>query len=441
MFEDLIRKFDGVIRKLRGVGKLTEKNIEESVREIRRVLLEADVNYKVVKEFISAVQAKALGQEVIGSLMPGQVLVKIVHDEMVTLLGKTHVPLRIEDKIPGIVMLVGLQGSGKTTFAAKLGTYLTKQKRRVLLVPADVYRPAASTQLEILGQSAHIPVYSTKTQNPVQIAKEAVEEARKKGFDTVILDTAGRLHIDESMMNELKEMKFAVHPHEILFVADSMMGQDAVRSAQAFQEMLDFDGIVLTKMDSDTRGGAALSIRAVTQKPIKFITKSEKLDGIEPFYPDRMASRILGMGDVVTLVEKVQEAVEQEKREKLAQKLKKQGFTLEDFLDQLEQIRKMGPVSQLVEMLPGMGKMAGEIQVDERVFIRIRAMIQSMTLEERANPHIIDGSRRRRIAQGSGTTVQEVNQLLRNFQTMQTLMKRIGKWGSKRRMPGIPIGF
>ncbi len=292
-----------------------------------------------------------------------------------------------------------------------------------------------------MGQSAHITVFSTKSQNPVQIAKEAVEEARKKGFDTVILDTAGRLHIDESMMNELKEMKSAVHPHEILFVADSMMGQDAVRSAQAFQEWLDFDGIVLTKMDSDARGGAALSIRAVTQKPIKFITKSEKLDGIEPFYPDRMASRILGMGDVVTLVEKAQEAFEREKTEKLVQKLKKQGFTLEDFLDQLEQIRKMGPISQLVEMLPGMGKMAGNVQIDERGLIRIRAIIQSMTLEERANPHIIDGSRRRRIAQGSGTTVQEVNQLLRNFQTMQTLMKRMGKWGPKRRIPGIPIGF
>lgn len=441
MFEELIRKFDGVIRKLRGIGKLTEKNIEESIREIRRVLLEADVHYKVVKDFISAVQSKALGQEVIGSLKPGQVLVKIVYDEMVTLLGKTHAPLRIDDKIPAIVMLVGLQGSGKTTFAAKLGAYITKQKRRVILVPADVYRPAASTQLEILAHAAHVSVFSTQSQNPIQIAKEAVEEARKKGFDTVILDTAGRLHVDEFLMNELKEMKSAVHPHEILFVVDSMMGQDAVRAAQAFQEMIDFDGIVLTKMDSDARGGAALSIRAVTQRPIKFITKSEKIDGIEPFYPDRMASRILGMGDVVTLVEKAQEAFEQEKAKKLAQKLKIQDFTLQDFLDQLEQMRKMGPISQLVEMLPGMGRMTQDVQVDDRVFIRIRAVIQSMTLEERANPHMIDGSRRRRIAQGSGTTVQEVNQLLRNFQTMQTFMKRMGKWSSKPRIPGIPIGF
>lgn len=441
MFEELIRKFDGVIRKLRGIGKLTEKNIEESIREIRRVLLEADVHYKVVKDFISAVQSKALGQEVIGSLKPGQVLVKIVYDEMVTLLGKTHAPLRIDDKIPAIVMLVGLQGSGKTTFAAKLGAYITKQKRRVILVPADVYRPAASTQLEILAHAAHVSVFSTQSQNPIQIAKEAVEEARKKGFDTVILDTAGRLHVDESLMNELKEMKSAVHPHEILFVVDSMMGQDAVRAAQAFQEMIDFDGIVLTKMDSDARGGAALSIRAVTQRPIKFITKSEKIDGIEPFYPDRMASRILGMGDVVTLVEKAQEAFEQEKAKKLAQKLKIQDFTLQDFLDQLEQMRKMGPISQLIEMLPGMGRMTQDVQVDDRVFIRIRAMIQSMTLEERANPYIIDGSRRRRIAQGSGTTVQDVNQLLRNFQTMQTFMKRMGKWSSKPRIPGIPIGF
>lgn len=441
MFEELIRKFDGVIRKLRGIGKLTEKNIEESIREIRRVLLEADVHYKVVKDFISAVQSKALGQEVIGSLKPGQVLVKIVYDEMVTLLGKTHTPLRIDDKIPAIVMLVGLQGSGKTTFAAKLGAYITKQKRRVILVPADVYRPAASTQLEILAHAAHVSVFSTQSQNPIQIAKEAVEEARKKGFDTVILDTAGRLHVDESLMNELKEMKSAVHPHEILFVVDSMMGQDAVRAAQAFQEMIDFDGIVLTKMDSDARGGAALSIRAVTQRPIKFITKSEKIDGIEPFYPDRMASRILGMGDVVTLVEKAQEAFEQEKAKKLAQKLKIQDFTLQDFLDQLEQMRKMGPISQLIEMLPGMGRMTQDVQVDDRVFIRIRAMIQSMTLEERANLYIIDGSRRRRIAQGSGTTVQDVNQLLRNFQTMQTFMKRMGKWSSKPRIPGIPIGF
>jgi signal recognition particle subunit SRP54 len=442
MLEDLVQKFDGVLRKLRGTGKLTEKNIEETLREIRRVLLEADVNYKVAKEFVASVQAKAVGREVFSSVTPGQMLIKIVHDELAALLGRTNAPLKIEGAMPAVIMVVGLQGSGKTTFVVKLGLYLGKRNRKALLAAADIYRPAAIDQLVTLGKSANLPVFSLGQVDPVKIATGAVADAKKRNLDTVILDTAGRLHVDDAMMSELDELKKAVRPSEILFVADGMTGQDAVKSAQAFADRLDFDGIVLTKMDGDARGGAALSIRSVTGKPIKFITTSEKLDGIEPFHPDRMASRILGMGDIVSLVEKAQETVDQETAEKLARKLKKQEFTLEDFLDQLHQVKKMGPLSQIMEMVPGMrGKIPAGTEMDEKGLVRIEAIINSMTPEERRKPHILNGSRRKRIAAGSGTQVQDVNRLLKDFQMMQNMMKRMGRLRGKKRMGGMELGF
>jgi signal recognition particle subunit SRP54 len=442
MLEDLVRKFDGVLRKLRGTGKLTEKNIEEALREIRRVLLEADVHYKVAKEFIASVRAKAVGREVLDSVTPGQMLVKIVHDELIVLLGNSSVPLNIEGALPAVVMIVGLQGSGKTTFAAKLGIHLGRRGRKALLAAADIYRPAAIEQLIQLGRSAGLPVFSLGQADPVLIASGAVAEARKHSLDTVILDTAGRLHVDDAMMAELEAIRKAVKPSEILFVADGMTGQDAVRSAQAFAQRLDFGGIVLTKMDGDARGGAALSIRSVTGKPIKFLSFSEKLDGMETFHPDRLASRILGMGDIVSLVEKAQESVDRDKAEALARKIGTREFTLEDFLDQLHQVKKMGPISELMDMIPGMrGKMPPGAAVDEKSLVRVEAIIRSMTVEERRKPNILNGSRRKRIAAGSGTLVQDVNRLLKDFQTMQTMMKRMGRLRGMKTMRGMPFGF
>jgi len=441
MFDELINKFDTVIRKLRGRGKLTEKNIADSMREIRKVLLEADVNYKVVKDFIDRVQTKAVGTEVLQSITPGQQVVKIVYDELVDLLGSSNVPIQVGSVSPSVIMVVGLQGSGKTTFVGKLGNYFRKQGANPLLVAADVYRPAAIEQLETLGKSINIPVFSLGVDKPVKIVKQAVAHARKHGYDRLILDTAGRLHIDETMMLELEEIKNSVKPAEILFVADGMTGQDAVRSAKVFLERLDFDGIVLTKLDGDARGGAALSIRAITGKPIKFITMGEKLDELDPFYPDRIASRILGMGDVVTLVEKVQETVDREQAEKLTQKLKKQAFTLEDFYDQLQQIKRMGSLSQIAGMIPGIGRKMKGPSVDESALIKIEAIISSMTVMERQNPHIINGSRRKRIAMGSGTTVQDVNRLLKQFQTMQKMMKQMSRMSSKKFLMNVPLGF
>jgi len=442
MLEDLVRKFDGVLRKLRGTGKLTEKNIEETLREIRRVLLEADVNYKVAREFIASVQARAVGREVLDSVTPGQMLIKIVHDELVTLLGQSSAPLNIEGALPAVIMVVGLQGSGKTTFVAKLGIHLGKRHRKALLAAADIYRPAAIDQLVQLGKSAGLPVFSLGSADPVKIAVGAVDEARKHSLDTVILDTAGRLHVDDAMMAELEAIQKAVRPSEVLFVADGMTGQDAVRSAREFARRIDFDGIVLTKMDGDARGGAALSIRSATGKPIKFLSTSEKLDGIETFHPDRLASRILGMGDIVTLVEKAQEGVDREKAEALARKIKTQEFTLEDFLDQLQQVKKMGPLSQLMEMVPGMkGRIPAGVEADEKSLVKVEAIIHSMTVEERRKPHVLNGSRRKRIAAGSGTQVQDVNRLLKQFQTMQVLMKRMGKLQGRKPMRGVPFGF
>jgi signal recognition particle subunit SRP54 len=440
MFDDLIQKLDGAIRAIRNTGKLNEKNIGDALRDIQRALLEADVHFKVVKEFISAVREKALGTEVTRSVSPGQQVIKVVHDELVRLLGHAHVPVAFSGIPPSVILIVGLQGSGKTTFTAKLGVLLRKSGRDPMLVAADIYRPAAIKQLVTLGKGINIPVFEMGTEKPVLICKAAVQEARKQGKDTLIIDTAGRLHIDDSMMAELESLKSALHPSEILYVADGMTGQDAVKSAQAFLDRLDFNGIVLTKMDGDARGGAALSIRAVTGRPIKFISNGEKTDAVEPFHPERMASRILGMGDVVTLVEKAQEAVDREQAEKLAKKLRRESFTLDDFYDQLQQVKKMGPMDQILSMLPGAGRMMKQVQVDEKDMTRVEAMIHSMTREERQKPHLINGSRRKRIASGSGTTVQDVNRLLKQFHMMQKMIRQMGRM-NPRGLNKLPLSF
>ena len=427
MFEELIQKIDVAVRNLRSIGKLTDKNISESLREIRRVLLEADVNYKVVKAFIDRVRSQSVGERVTKSVTPGQQIVKIVHDELVTLLGGRQVPLQLQGH-PTVIMVMGLQGSGKTSFVGKLGVYLRKRNRNPLLVAADTVRPAAVDQLITLGKSADLPVF-TADQSPVGIAQKSLKAAKKGSHDTIILDTAGRLHIDNEMMAELVRIRKTIQPHELLYIADSMTGQDAVRSAETFMKSLDFTGIVLTKLDGDARGGAALSIRFITQRPVKFITKGERLDDIDVFYPDRMASRILGMGDVVTLVEKAQDSIDKQQSEKLAKKIKKQSFTLEDFFDQLQQIKRMGPLSQIASMIPGVNRKMANIPVDDNALVSVEAIINSMTVEERQKPHIINGSRRRRIAKGSGTRVQDVNQVLKQFQMMQKMMKQLKQMG------------
>ena len=434
MFEDLTAKLETTLKKLRGQGKLTEKNIADSLKEIRRALLEADVNYKVAKEFIRSVQEKAVGEEVVRSVTPGQQIVKIVHDELVRLMGQTQAEIKLGGIPPAVVMLSGLQGSGKTTFAAKLANHLRKKGRHPMMVAADIYRPAAIQQLQVLGKSLKIPVYAEESRDAVQICRNAVGAARRQGCDVLILDTAGRLHIDEEMMQELVRIKSELKPREILFVADGMTGQDAVNAASRFMERLDFDGVVLTKMDGDARGGAALSIRSVTNRPIKFISSGEKADAIEPFHPDRLASRILGMGDVVSLVEKAQEAVDQKEAEKLEKKLRRAEFTLEDFYSQLQQIKKMGPLDQILGMIPGIGKQLKNVPMDDSAFVKVEAIINSMTPEERRRPQIINGSRRRRIALGSGNRVQDVNQLLRQFDDMRKMFKKM-KRGKFRGMP------
>lgn len=437
MLEDLSHRLESVFQKLRGYGKLNEKNIADSMKEIRRALLEADVNYKVVKDFVSRVQERSLGQDVLRSVTPGQMIVKIVHDELVNLFGETTSQIKTAGIPPTVVMLAGLQGSGKTTFAGKLASFLRKKGQHPMLVAADVYRPAAIEQLKVVGSGMNVPVYSDDTKDPIKICMGAIGEARKQSCDVLILDTAGRLHIDDEMMKELERIKSKINPHEILFVADGMTGQDAVNTAKEFCNRLEFDGIVLTKLDGDTRGGAALSIRAVTQKPIKFISIGEKFDAIEQFYPDRMASRILGMGDVVSLVEKAQESIDGEKAAKLEKKLRKQEFTLEDFYDQLQQIKKMGPLDQLLGMIPGIGAQLKGVKVDDKSFTRIEAIINSMTIKERRDPRILNGSRRRRIADGSGTRVQDVNQLLNQFGQMKKMLKRMKKMphGALNKMP------
>lgn len=440
MFEQLSENLEQVLRKLRGRGKLTESNVSDGLREVRRALLEADVNYKVAKEFIASVKEKAIGQEVLKSITPGQQIVKILNDEMIQLLGGEHQDLTLDGPVPHVIMTVGLQGSGKTTFVAKLGKHLRKKGYSPLLVAADIYRPAAKDQLARMGDKAGVPVWTNGTKDVLAICKEARQHARKNHQDVLILDTAGRLHIDAAMMEELSQVKTALDPDEILFIADGMTGQDAVNAASQFLESLDFDGVVLTKMDGDARGGAALSIRAVTRRPIKFISVGESVDSLEPFYPDRLAGRILGMGDVVSLVEKAQQTMDENTARKLNEKIKQNAFTLKDFQEQLQQIRNMGPLEQLMDMIPGMGKLKRQgLSVDGSQLDKVEAIINSMTREEREKPQIIQGSRRKRIARGSGTTVQDVNQLLKQFQQMKKMMQRMNRGKMSTRIPGLPF--
>jgi signal recognition particle subunit SRP54 len=436
MFDALTARLEGVFKKLRGRGKLSESEVKEALREIRRVLLEADVNYKVVKEFISRVEERAVGETVLKSFTPGQQVIKIVYDELTHLMGDSAKQMTFSHLPPTVVMLVGLQGSGKTTTAAKLATFLRSRGKSPLMAAIDVRRPAAAEQLQVLGRSLNIPVYWEDAKaDPVDICVHALSEAKQKGCDLLILDTAGRLHIDQELMEELVRIKQRLQPQEILLVADGMTGQDAVNVAQAFLQKLDFTGVVLTKLDGDARGGAALSIKAVTGKPIKFVGIGEKTDALEVFHPDRMASRILGMGDIASLAEKAQEAIDLEKTEQLQKRLQKEGFSLEDFLDQLQQLKKMGPLEHLLGMLPGPRKVIKNLQVDENDITRIEAVINSMTKQERQTPHIIDGSRRRRIATGSGTSVQQVNNLLKQFQMMQKMVKSMTKAGGVNKIP------
>ncbi|HLF19335.1 MAG TPA: signal recognition particle protein [Bacteroidota bacterium] len=432
MFQSISQKLEVVFKKLRGYGKITEQNIAETLRELRRVLLDADVNYKVAKQFIEDVQKRAAGQEVLASITPGQLIIKIVHDEMVKLLGESRTEIASASSPPTVILVAGLQGSGKTTFSAKLACFLKSKGHFPLLVAADVHRPAAIDQLIALGKQIDVPVYSDSSKGAVRISEDAVEFARKNVRDTVIIDTAGRMHVDEEMMGEISAVREKTRPHEILFVVDAMTGQDAVHTAKAFDERLSFDGIVLTKLDGDSKGGAALSIRSVVQKPIKFVGVGEKLDALEPFYPDRIASRILGMGDIVTLVEKAQGQFDHEETVKLEERLRKSRLTFDDFLEQLRQLKSMGSLSDVLGMIPGMSRVQGNISIDDKQLTRTEAIIQSMTKEERTKPSMINGSRRRRIALGSGTTVQEVNRLLKQFDEMQRMMKRMSKGNMRR---------
>jgi signal recognition particle subunit SRP54 len=438
MFQELTSRFESIFRKLKGHGKLTPENIAETMREVRRVLLEADVHFKIAKDFIAAIERKAVGAEVLKSITPAQQVIKIIHDELALLLGGNEAPLREANLPPTVLMVVGLQGSGKTTFCGKLARYLKSRHRRPLLVAADLQRPAAVEQLRVVAQTAEADFFAVADSTPLQVCRDAIGEARQRMMDTVILDTAGRLHVNDELMQELEEIRKATRPHEILFVADGMTGQDAVNTAQAFLQRLDFTGVVLTKMDGDARGGAALSIKAATGKPIKFIGTGEKLDALEKFHPERMASRILGMGDIVTLVEKAQQSVDQQKVRELEKKLRRAEFTLEDFYEQLQSLKKMGPLSQLIGMIPGLGaNIPKDIEMDESALVSTEAIILSMTPEERRRPHIINGSRRLRIARGSGTSVQEVNRLLKQFEMMRKMLKQVGRKGRR----GLPLPF
>ena len=434
MFDNLSDRLQAVFKKLKGHGKLSEKNVQEGLREVRMALLEADVHYKVVKQLIADIKERALGQEVMASLTPGQQVIKIVNDELTKLMGGSHADLKLSGPFPPSIMLVGLQGSGKTTTAGKLAVLLRKEGRKPYLVPADIYRPAAIEQLQKLGDQLAVPVFpSSKEMEPVQICQEARTIAHKEGLDTLLLDTAGRLHIDEELMDELGRIKDTVQPSDILLVADAMTGQDAVNIAKSFDDVLDIGGVVLTKMDGDARGGAALSIKSITNKPIKFIGVGEKLTDLEPFHPDRMSSRILGMGDVLTMIEKAQSVVDEQKAAELEKKLRKSEFTLEDFRDQMVQIRKMGSFSDIIGMIPGMStnKHFKNLEVDEKEFIKIEAIINSMTPQERRQHALIKGSRRKRIAKGSGTSVQDINKLLKNYSQVLKMIKKINKGGMR----------
>ena len=436
MFESLTEKLDGIFKKLKGRGRLGEENIASALKEIRMALLEADVNFKVVKDFIEEVKVRAVGQEVLDSITPGQQVVKIVHDRLIEMMGGTSSQIRFSGRFPAPVMLVGLQGCGKTTTAVKLARYLISQKMRVYLVSADIYRPAAMEQLKVLGEKlGGVGIYSSgDVLDPVKICVQAVEEAKRNGYDVILIDTAGRLHIDTEMMDELKRIKDVIHPTEILFVADAMTGQDAVNVAGRFNDLLGIDGVILTKMDGDARGGAALSLKAVIGKPIKFIGLGEKIDAFEVYHPERMADRILGMGDILTLVEKAQASVDEKAARELERKIRKNEFTLEDFRDQIKQIRSMGPLQDILKMIPGLNKMKAlkNMTPDEKELIKTMAIIDSMTKEERLNYHIIDGQRRKRIARGSGTTVQDINRLLKNYGEMRKVMKRMTSRGGMK---------
>lgn len=416
---------------MREKGKLTDLEIKQAMREIRIALLEADVNFQVVRDFINRVSEKASGEDILKGLNSTQQVIKIVNDELIALMGSTHSKLAVADRPPTIIMMCGLQGAGKTTMCGKLAGMLKKQNKKVMLAACDVYRPAAIKQLQVVGGKVNVPVFEEGQINPVKIAKDALDEAKRQGADVLIIDTAGRLHIDEQLMEELQKIKAEVKPDEILLVVDSMTGQDAVNVAETFNQKLDITGVIITKLDGDTRGGAALSIKAVTGKPIKFVGSGEKMEDIEPFYPDRMASRILGMGDVLTLIEKAQEAFSEEEALKLQKKMKTNSFTLQDYLYQLESVKKMGGIGKLMSMVPGLGGKVNEDDIDESKIIKTKAIILSMTPEERNNPDIIKASRRKRIAAGSGTSIQDVNQLLKQFDMSKEMMRRVSKNGMR----------
>lgn len=424
-FENLSNKLQDVFKQLTGKGRLTEKDVKTALREVKLALLEADVNFKIVKDFVNKVTEKAVGTDVLEGLNPGQQVIKIVKDELIELMGTTQSKLTFASKAPTIYMMVGLQGAGKTTTTGKLAGQLRKQGKQPLLVACDVYRPAAIKQLEVVGSTYNIPVFSMGQVNPVDIAKASLEHASKNGNDIIIIDTAGRLHINEELMEELENIKKIVRPQEILLVVDAMTGQDAVNVAETFNERLGIDGIVITKLDGDTRGGSALSVRAVTGKPIKYVGMGEKLDELEPFYPDRMASRILGMGDVLSLIEKAQMVYDEGQAIELEKKMRTQDFNLEDFLDQMQQVKKMGSLKDLIGMIPGLGGKVNlnEVQIDDKAMVHIEAIIQSMTIKERRNPDILNGSRKKRIAKGSGQSIQEINKLLKRFEEMKKMMK------------------
>ncbi|AIE59627.1 signal recognition particle protein [Bacillus methanolicus] len=445
-FEGLADRLQKTIQKIRGKGKVTEADVKEMMREVRLALLEADVNFKVVKEFVKKVSERAVGQEVMKSLTPGQQVIKVVKEELTELMGGEQSKIAVSNRPPTVIMMVGLQGAGKTTTTGKLANLLRKKyNRKPMLVAADIYRPAAIKQLETLGKQLNIPVFSLGDQvSPVEIARQAIAKAKEEHHDYVLIDTAGRLHVDEALMAELKEMKEIAKPDEIFLVVDAMTGQDAVNVAQSFNEQLGLTGVVLTKLDGDTRGGAALSIRAVTQTPIKFVGLGEKMDALEPFHPERMASRILGMGDVLTLIEKAQATVDEEKAKELEKKFRTASFTLDDFLEQLGQVRKMGPLEELLKMMPGANKIKGlnNLTIDEKQIAHVEAIIKSMTKEEKIHPEIINASRRKRIAKGSGTTIQEVNRLLKQFEEMKKMMKQMtGMQQKGKRKGGFKLPF
>ncbi|MFM6955153.1 MAG: signal recognition particle protein [Ignavibacteria bacterium] len=450
MFESLQSKLESALKVFRGQSKITEENIKEALNEVRTALLDADVNFAVVKDFIEKVQSKAVGLEVKGNILPGQMIVKLIHDELVALMGTGKAEINFSSQPPTIIMVAGLQGSGKTTFCGKLAMHLKKKGRQPMLVACDIYRPAAIDQLKMLGEQVAVPVYSAEGKDPVQIAKESLGEARKFARDVIIVDTAGRLTIDEEMMREVENIKKEINPREILFVCDAMTGQDAVNTAKAFHESLNLTGVVLTKLDGDTRGGAALSIKQVVGQPIKFVGVGEKVEALEPFHPDRIASRILGMGDIITLVERAQQEIDEKEAARLEDKIRKNQFTLQDFLEQLRVIKKMGSLKDLLGMIPGMDKAMRNVQLDDKAFSRVEAIILSMTGEERNNPRILSGSRRRRIAMGSGSSIADVNRLLSQFEDMQKMMKAVSQSQNNpvqrlrgMKMPSfkIPTGF